>query len=162
MPFGRSLSATAGAQEPFPWWFPLAFICMWLLVSTVLALIAGHMALLSRFPPVSMSAQERFLFASGSVRGVSFRSALHVAISASGLHLAPNWLFRPITHRGIPCIPWGELRCTRAQAGRGGWIPRASRFEIPRIGLRFGTLRQAWPRGGSSAPATRAAPASFR
>ena len=90
MPFGRSLSATAGAQEPFPWWFPLAFIGMWLVVSTVLALIAGHMALLSRVPPVSMSAQERFLFASGSVRGVSFRSALHVAISASGLHLAPN------------------------------------------------------------------------
>jgi len=41
---------------------------MWLVVSTVLALIAGHMALLSRFPPVSMSAQKRFLFASGSVR----------------------------------------------------------------------------------------------
>jgi hypothetical protein len=55
MPFGRSLSATAGAQEPFPWWFPLAFIGMWLVVSTVLALIAGHMALPSRFPPVSMS-----------------------------------------------------------------------------------------------------------
>ena len=75
MPFGRSLSATAGAQEPFPWWFPLAFIGMWLVVSTVLALIAGHMAVLSRFAPVSVSAQERFLFASGSVRGVSFRSA---------------------------------------------------------------------------------------
>jgi hypothetical protein len=110
---------------------------MWLLICTLLALIAGHMTLLSRFPPVNAPARERFSFASGGVRGVSYRSALHVAISDRGLHLAPNWLFRPITHRGIPCIPWGELRCTKAQVARGGWIPRASRFEIPRVGLRF-------------------------
>ena len=162
MPFGRSLSATAGAQEPFSWWFPLAFIGMWLVVSTVLALIAGHMALLSRFPPVSMSAQERFLFASGSVRGVSFRSASPGRDLRESAHLAPNWLFRPITHRGIPCIPWGDLRCTRAQAGRGGWIPRASRFEIPRIGLRFELYGKPGRAVEAALQRTRAAPASFR
>ncbi len=110
---------------------------MWLLISVVLGLISGHAMLLRRFPPVDAPEEHRFSFASGSMRGVSFRSALHVGISARGLRLAPNWLFRPITHRGIPCIPWAELRCTSPQSQQRSWFTRASRFEIPRVGLRF-------------------------
>jgi len=134
---GVVLAAAARRHEPFPGWVPLVVAGMWLLTTTLLAMISGHMALLSRFPPVDERTPERFSFASGAMRGVSYRSALHVAIGSRGLHVAPSWLFRPLTHRGIPCIPWGELRCIRRQAERGGWIPRCSRFEVPRIGLRF-------------------------
>ncbi len=126
----------AHAEQPLPWWFPVVFAGMWLFISTLLALIAGHMMLLRRFPPMDEPIQEKF-FTSGSMRGVSYRGVLRVAVGRRGLHLAPSWPFRPITHPGVPCIPWPELRCTRAQRERGGWISRASRFEIPRVGLRF-------------------------
>jgi hypothetical protein len=110
---------------------------MWLLISVLLGLISGHVMLLKRFPPVHATEQQRFSFASGYMRGVSFRSALHVGISTRGLHLAPNWIFRPVSHRGIPCIPWAELRCTRPQSQQRCRFTRASRFEIPSAGLRF-------------------------
>ena len=99
--------------------------------------MAAIAALLARFPPVPDTLRERFRFVSGSMRLVSARSALHVSIGERGLHLATSWLFRPLTHPGIPCIPWSELRCVRAQPERGGWFGSSSRFEIPRVGLRF-------------------------
>jgi hypothetical protein len=51
-----------------------------------------------------------------------------------------NALFRPIFFRRNPCIPWSELRCAQGQVERDGWIPRWSRFEVPRVGLRFELL----------------------
>ncbi len=130
--------AAAAAQDPQAMaWLPVVLVPgMWLLVGFVLALASGHLALLARFPPDLGPVERRFSFASGTMRWVSFNNALHVALSARGLHLAPGWLFRPLTHRGIPCIPWAEIRCTRPQPTQG-WFARTSRFEIPRIGLKF-------------------------
>lgn len=130
------VAGTTRADQGAPWWFWLVFVGMSFVISEVLALISGHMMLLTRFPPVDEPIEERF-FTSGSMRGVSYRGSLRVAIGRRGLHLAPCWPFRPITHPRVPCIPWHELRCTRTQPDRGGWFPRASRFEIPRVGLRF-------------------------
>jgi hypothetical protein len=131
-----ALSQTAKPQ--LPGWLPVVlFVGMWLLMTVVLGWVSGHVMLLSRFPPVQAPEEQRFSFASGSMRAVSFRSALHVAISARGLHLAPGWLFRPFTHRAIPCIPWTELRCLKPQSQQRWWLTRVSRFEIPRLGLRF-------------------------
>lgn len=121
-------------------WFPVVFVGMWVLVSTLLWFVCGFATLLARFPPADVPREKRYSFASGTIRGVPANSALHVAISARGLHLAMNALFRPIFFRRIPCIPWSELRCTQGQVERDGWIPRWSRFEIPRVGLRFELL----------------------
>jgi hypothetical protein len=110
---------------------------MWTLVSTVLWFVSGFASLLARFPPANVPHEKRYPFVSGSIRGVPARNAMCVATSVRGLHLAMSWMFRPIFFRQIPCIPWAEIRCTQGQGERGGWIPRASRFEIPRIGLRF-------------------------
>lgn len=130
--------AALSQPEQFPWWLPvLMFVGIWLLISIVLGFISGHMLLLSRFPPVNAPGQRTFHFGSGEMRGVSFRNALYVGISPRGLHLGPCWLFRPVTHRGIPCIPWAELRCTEPQSRQRWWFRRGSAFEIPRLGLRF-------------------------
>jgi hypothetical protein len=121
-----------------PSWFPLLFVAMWLGICTLLAWIAGHMLLLARFPPVDERIDQSFWWASGSMRaGVSFRSALHVGIGSMGLHIAPNWLFRPVFFRGIPCIPWRELRCTRAQPDGFMRLFKPSAFEVPALDLRF-------------------------
>jgi hypothetical protein len=58
-------------------------------------------------------------------------SSLYVGISSMGLHIAPNWLFRPVFFRGIPCIPWRELRCTRAQPDGFMRLFKPSAFEVP-------------------------------
>jgi hypothetical protein len=71
------------------------------------------------------------------MRWVSFNNALHVRVGARGLHLAANGLFRPVFRRGIPCIPWRELRLLRSQAE--GWVARfqGSKFEVRALGLGF-------------------------
>ncbi|HSN89745.1 MAG TPA: hypothetical protein VLS93_00830, partial [Anaeromyxobacteraceae bacterium] len=134
----RNLVPDPGRLEGlFPALFPVFFLAMWLTITTILAWISGHMTLLSRFPPQEEALEEFFHFASGQMRGVSYSSALHVGIGSRGLHLAANWLFRPPFRRGIPCIPWREVRCLRPQEGRlRGWF-LGSKFEIASAGVRF-------------------------
>ncbi len=125
------------APDWFSWAFPFFFVGMWILTTTVLAWIAGHMALLARYPPAHERQEETFGWTSGSMRGVSFNNALYVGLGTRGLHLAPNALFRPIFRRGIPCIPWHEIRLVRSQPdGVARWF-RGSKFEIPAAGVRF-------------------------
>jgi hypothetical protein len=111
-----------------------------MLVTTLLWFACGFATLVARFPPADDPREQRYSFASGRIRGIPANSSLHVSISARGLHLAPNALFRPIFFQRIPCIPWAELRSTQGQVERDSWIPRWSRFEIPRVGLRFELL----------------------
>jgi hypothetical protein len=131
--------AVAGA--PARQWLPLAWLLLaaavWVVFTTVLGLLAGHWALVARFPPVEEKAEETFGFASGRMRWVSYNNALHVAVGARGLHLAANGLFRSPLRRGIPCIPWSGLRLLRSQAE--GWVAlfRGSKFEVPALGLGF-------------------------
>jgi hypothetical protein len=129
------------AAAPLPTWmpalFPFAFAGMWVFMTTLLALIAGHFALLQRFPPVAEPTED-FHFVSGRMRGVSFSSALHVGLGAQGLHLAPNWLFRPLVLRGIPCIPWNRVTLVRSAPERGLFAGlRPAQFEVRDLGVRF-------------------------
>lgn len=134
-------NGAAPANSP-PEWFAVAFLLffvgMWILVMTVLGWIGGHMALLGRFPPVDEPREPTFRWTSGAMRaGVSYNNALYVGLGARGLHLAPIALFRPVFRRGIPCIPWQEIRLVRPQpAGIAAWF-KGSKFEIPAVGVRF-------------------------
>jgi len=140
------LAASSVGGEP-PHWsstiFAVLFVGMWLFVTTVLARMAGHMMLLKWYPPQEEPVTDAFRFASGSMRWVNFSSALYVGIGARGLHLAPSWLFRPLFHRGIPCVPWEALRCVRPQStGLLGWF-QGSKFELEESGLQFTVLGRA-------------------
>lgn len=139
-------------RSPVPWldeqvhspWFGLGFVVfmgvMWLITTTLLSWICGHQALLARYPPLDEPMEESFGWASGYMRSVNFRSALYVGLGQRGLHLAPNGLFRPPFFRGIPCVPWEELRCTRAPtSGLLGFF-RGAQFEVLALGLRFTLL----------------------
>jgi hypothetical protein len=150
---------TALAQEVLSGWMPVAvLVAIWALATTVVGALSGHMALLAHYPPLDEPIAQAFSCVSGKQEYVLSRGALHVGIGGSGLHIAPSWLFRPLTHRGIPCIPWGELRCLQTQTERDGWIPRWSRFEIPRVGILFevggraGQAIEAGLAGAGSAP----------
>jgi hypothetical protein len=158
------VTAAANASEsPPPWFlptFPFFFAALWIVVTTLLAFLAGHMTLLASFPPVDERAEETFRFASGRMRWVSFNNALHVGIGARGLHLAASWLFRPLFRRKIPCIPWREIRLVRSQPQGVSALFIGSKFEIPAVTLRFTlygkpgrTIERKLASLGSSSPA---------
>jgi len=135
----RELLVGALHSTELPLWaVPLLVVAaVWVLITTLLSWMGGHIALLARFPPVNEALMERFHFASGSMRLVSFGNSLFVGIGARGLHLAPNTLARPLLFRGVPCIPWPELTCLRPHPdGLRGWF-WGSKFEIRSLNLRF-------------------------
>jgi hypothetical protein len=136
--YTNGAALASSAPEWFPAVFPFVFAGMWILMTTVLGWVGGHMALLARYPPVDEPREEAFRWASGAMRaGVSFSNALYVGLGTRGLHLAPNGLFRPIFRRGIPCIPWQEIRLVRPQpVGVAAWF-KGSKFQIPAAGVRF-------------------------
>jgi hypothetical protein len=134
------LDVACGSAPPREWLLlalPLLALAMWVSFTTLLGLLAGHWALVARFPPVEERAEEAFRFASGRMRWVSYNNALHLHVGARGLHLAPNALFRSPFRRGIPCIPWSELRLLRSQAE--GWVAlfRGTKLEVPAVGVGF-------------------------
>lgn len=131
-------ATAANTTQTMPLWFVPGFIvALWIATTTTLAFLAGHMKLLAKFPPVNEHAEETFRFASGQMRWVSFNNGLHVGIGARGLHLAGSWPFRPPSHRGIPCIPWREIRLVRPQPKGVRALFIGPKFEIPAVKLRF-------------------------
>jgi hypothetical protein len=134
------LGARACPADPAARWFPVAFPflfgALWIGLLTLLAWLGGHMALLARFPPVEEAEEERFSWASGKVRWVGFNNALHVGIGRRGLHLALNGLFRPVFSRGIPCIPWQELRLVESGVRGPMGLLSGTRLEVPALGMR--------------------------
>jgi hypothetical protein len=136
-----SVSVAASRPDELARWapaaFPLLFLAAWLVVTTLVAWFAGHMKLVARFPPRRERTTEVFRWVSGRMRWVTFNGGLHVGVGARGLHLAPGWLFRPLVSRGIPCIPWSEIRLVGAHTpGMLGQF-RGSRFEIPAVKFSF-------------------------
>lgn len=140
IPEGPLAAATSGGLLGVmsPVLFSALFLCMWIFVCTLVSWLAGHNALLERYPPVDEPVEKSFHFASGRMRwSMDFRNALYVGIGTAGLHLAPNGLFRSPFARGIPCIPWSELHCVSPQSGGlFGWFG-GSKFEVPALDLRF-------------------------
>jgi hypothetical protein len=133
--------AAAGHAEPPPIWLlaliPVFLVGMWVLVTTLLGFMAGHSLLLSRYPPVEERCEQSFGSASGRMRAVTFRGALHVGIGPRGLHIAASWPFRPAFRRGIPCVPWREIRLVSSSPGGFLGLFKGTTFEIPSIGLGF-------------------------
>jgi hypothetical protein len=100
------------------------------------------MMLLTRFPPIEEAIDDTYLFVSGWTGSVRSKNSMQVGIGVLGLHFAPMWPFRPILSRGIPCIPWREIRCIQAQSDRVRGLVRDSAFEITSLDYRF-TVRGA-------------------
>jgi hypothetical protein len=136
-----ALAAAAPSRGDLPDWFaaaaPLLVAGAWIAATSLVALAAGHFILLARFPPCRDSIAERFQFVSGRVRWANLNNGLFVGIGARALHLGPSWPFRPLFRRGVPCIPWSEIRLVRPGAPGVLEYVRGPLFEIRSVGLRF-------------------------
>ena len=101
-------------ERIFPWVVPFLFVGMWQAVSVLLAWISGYFTLVREFPPAADSIVDEFRFASGYLRWVHFKGALHVKYGLKGLHIGPNVIFRPWSNMDLPCVPPGCRRSQRA------------------------------------------------
>lgn len=135
------MSPEASFQQ-IPWWILLELgvsflVGWWLFVSTMMMRGMGLDTLLELYPPVDEPVEQSFHGASGTLHKVSLSQGLYVGLGSRGVHLAPDSFFGCPFYRDIPCIPWSELECVRAQGHAVIRWFRVSRFKVPALGLRF-------------------------
>ena len=122
-----------------PFVFPLLFVGIWLLVSTMLAMTSGWFNLQQWYP--DDGSEEPLLTLrgqSGSVGIVGFNNALRLKAYRSGLGLGVLRLVAPFMRPLL--IPWGEVK-----------IEETKTFFVPMVRLQFGE-----PSNGSLKISTRA------
>jgi hypothetical protein len=96
---------------PFPLWFPLFFIGMWLLGSAFSALISGLGFLARRFRANSRPEGQKVTGQVKQMGIVPENRVTHMIVSDSGLYLYASLLFR-FMHPAL-LIPWREVRLVR-------------------------------------------------
>ena len=99
------------ASSPFPLWFPLFFIGMWLFMSAFFALVSGWLSLARHFRAASKPEGQKVTSQVTQMGVVPERRATHMIISESGLYLYASFFFR-FLHPAL-LIPWREVRLVR-------------------------------------------------
>jgi hypothetical protein len=101
-------------SSDFPFWllplFPIAFVGFWFAIAYLLSFVSGWRALAAHYATDRPPAGVQFGFSSASLRGVSFRGSLNLAVAGEGLFLWPFLLFRPAFTRLF--VPWSDLTAT--------------------------------------------------
>ncbi len=97
----------------FPVVFPVFFVAMWLVVSTILGFASGWFRLMQAYPDRSEIARLKLSGLSGSMGGVSMRSILSISVCPSGLRFGMMRLFGPFSRDFF--IPWEAMQVTRGE-----------------------------------------------
>jgi hypothetical protein len=97
--------------ENFPLYFPIFFVLMWLIVTTMLGFISGWYTLMKVYPDHSEEPLHTFARQSGSINFVGMRSILNLSVCTSGLRIGIMRIF------GIFCrdflVPWNAISVIR-------------------------------------------------
>lgn len=105
--------------------FPVFFLSLWLIVTSLLGLLSGWFALQRRFPRNEDSASLRIGRQSGTMRGVNFSGILSLEACPSGLRVGVWRIFGPF-QRPFQ-VPWDQIEAEPV-----------TRFLMPMMRLRFG------------------------
>lgn len=113
-----------------PFAFPVFFVGMWLLVTTILSAVSGWKGLESRFPDRDDEVLATFRMASGLMRGVGMNNVLTLTACRTGLRVAMWKLFAPFDRPFF--VPWEQLVVER----RDGWLQKRAvlAFGAPPVG----------------------------
>ncbi len=129
------MDPTSSSPAAFALVFVLSFVAIWLLVTRIVSRTSGWHRLAGRFgsPGPFASVGERMRFASAQIGWGNYSGALELRASASGLYLAPIWVFRPF-HPPL-FIPWSEIVVHPARGpGAAPWLTFRS---VPGVRIRF-------------------------
>jgi len=103
--------------EQQPYLFPLFFAGVWLVVTTVLALMAGWFSLQSQYPDQPEAPTRRWSMASGRLGLTSYSGCMVLSACPSGLRIGVWRVFGPFCHSIF--VPWSDLSVERR-----GWSTR--------------------------------------
>jgi hypothetical protein len=99
-------------QENFALFFPVFFVSLWLVVTTILALFSGWFRLMTRFPNQSAESLLRIRGVSGTMGlGISMRGILILNVCRSGMRIGMMRIFGPFCRDFF--VPWGEIAVAR-------------------------------------------------
>jgi hypothetical protein len=99
-------------QRYFPVVFPLFFVTLWLVITTMLSLLSGWFRLMRTFPDRPEPANFQLKWQSGSMgAGVSMRSLLTLSACPSGLRVQILRLFGPFSRPFF--VPWDQVSIVR-------------------------------------------------
>ena len=92
--------------------FPLFFASMWLVVTTILAVLSGWFRLMARFPDQNIEPLLRLRWRSGTMgMGVGMRGILTLSVCPSGLRVGMMRIFGPFCRDFL--VPWEDISVTR-------------------------------------------------
>jgi len=97
--------------ESQPELFPLFFLCLWFVVTTLLGLLSGWYALMRAFPDRDEAPLQRLVWLSGKMGIVSMRSVLTIAVCPSGLRITIFRLLGPFCRPIF--VPWEQIQVGR-------------------------------------------------
>lgn len=92
--------------------FPVFFVTLWLVVTTLLAIFSGWFALMKAYPDRNETPVLRLSRQSGSMGlGVGMRGILTLSVCPSGLRVGMMRLFGPFLRAFF--VPWSEMAVVR-------------------------------------------------
>ena len=114
-----------------PFFFPVAFVLMWLMVTTILGFLSGWYVLMQRYPNRKDEALLKLGYQSGQMGlWVGMRGVLNVSVCHSGLRIGILRVF------GVFCrdffVPWEEISVRRRD--RFLWRAAELQFGHPAVG----------------------------
>jgi hypothetical protein len=112
------VASTPAPEMLQPQWFLPFFLCLWLVLSAVLALTSGWIGLSREFRSEEPIEGQRFRFASGSLglwplAATSYGSCLFLTVNDSGFRLSIFFLFRFLCPPLF--IPWSAVKSVEAR-----------------------------------------------
>jgi len=99
-------------EQNFAVFFPLFFVALWLMVSTILALLSGWFGLMAKYPDQTVEPILRIRAQSGTMRlGVHMRGILTLSVCPSGLRVGMMRVFGPFCRDFF--VPWQSIAVIR-------------------------------------------------
>jgi hypothetical protein len=89
----------------------LFFVVVWLMVTTILALLSGWFRLMAEYPDQSIEPILRLRGQSGKMGGVSMRGILTLSVCPTGLRVGMMRLFGPFCRDFL--VPWESIAVIR-------------------------------------------------
>ena len=120
-----------------PMWFPLFFVGLWLLVSTILSVMSGWTDLAKRFRSSRRPDGRTLSWQVVSVGFVPENGVTALVVGRDGLYLSSFLIFRFM--RPPLLIPWSEVRLVSSRSFFG----RLERFELDLASATTLTIKRA-------------------
>jgi len=96
----------------YPYLFPLFFVLMWFVATSMIAAMSGWFVLQSRYPDQPETPIRRWSMVSGRLGPLaSYRGCLTLAVCPSGLRIGVWRIFGPFCRSFL--VPWSDLRLER-------------------------------------------------